>query len=586
MNFFRRFPRFFFSLLILTAFGGGFLLSLFSENLTSPDSRFTAYTEEIFSREISGDSLSLHYSLAEPEACGIKPEAPSLGSIRPAGEAFGATLENYLDGLLAFDYSRLSPENKITFDTLYLYFHTRKEEVRYPYMEEILSPGLGISAQLPILLAEYPFYDTGDVEDYLALLSDMKRYFREIASYEEERAALGLFMAERSLDEVLEQCREFTKDSDSHYLLTTFEERLASLSLSGEEASSYIDRNRAAFINSVLPAYRLLIEKLEALRPSCNEPKGLCHFPKGRDYYCYLLKNDTGSYDSPEEICRQLLARLSSDYEELSALLKKDPSLAAQNLEALTFMDSPQKVLSGLSKDIQKDFPALGDVSYQVKTVPASLQSFMSPAFYLTPPTDTLQPNTIYINPADYSSDLDLFSTLAHEGFPGHLYQTQYFGRTEPSSVRYLPNFGGYVEGWATYIESFAAGYAPVDQNISRFFWLNRSVNLCLYSLADLGVHYYGWSVKELQRFLSGFGITSSYLAEEIYFAVLESPVNYLRYYLGCLNFMELRRKFSEIQGEEFSLKEFHRQILTIGPTQFPVLEKHMRLPVQNTSGK
>src|SRR5699024_8380814 len=89
-----------------------------------------------------------------------------------------------------------------------------------------------------------------------------------------------------------------------------------------------------------------------------------------------------------------------------------------------------------------------------------SMEDYLSPAFYLTPPLDTGSPNVIYINRSGRNPNLELFTTLAHEGFPGHLYQTVYFASCRPSDIRYLINCSGYVEGWATYIESYAFQYA------------------------------------------------------------------------------------------------------------------------------
>lgn len=120
-----------------------------------------------------------------------------------------------------------------------------------------------------------------------------------------------------------------------------------------------------------------------------------------------------------------------------------------------------------------------------------SMEDFLSPAFYLTPPLDTGSPNVIYINRANSHSNLELFTTLSHEGFPGHLYQTVFFGRTQPADIRYLITSGGYVEGWATYVESYGYQYAAslltdkAASDLTALMWKNRCINLCIYSLLD-----------------------------------------------------------------------------------------------------
>ena len=210
------------------------------------------------------------------------------------------------------------------------------------------------------------------------------------------------------------------------------------------------------------------------------------------------------------------------------------------------------------------------------------MEEFLSPAFYLTPPLDTKTPNTIYINHGRSISNLELFTTLSHEGFPGHLYQTVYFGRQNPSHIRYLIDSSGYVEGWATYVESYAYGYAAdslscqSSSDFAQLSWLNRSVNLCIYSLLDVGIHYRGWTSSQAGRFLGAFGIRDASVVAEIYRYITETPANYLKYYVGYLNFLDLKEEQQTLLGKDFDLKKFHQQLLTIGPVQFPVLKKYI----------
>ncbi len=84
----------------------------------------------------------------------------------------------------------------------------------------------------------------------------------------------------------------------------------------------------------------------------------------------------------------------------------------------------------------------------------------------------------IYINRASTYTALDLYTTLAHEGYPGHLYQTILSGSTTLGSVRNLLNFGGYIEGWATYVEMYAYGLSDTDPNLAELYRLNRSLTL------------------------------------------------------------------------------------------------------------
>ena len=358
--------------------------------------------------------------------------------------------------------------------------------------------------------------------------------------------------------------------------------------LSQKAQKQLIQTHRQLLLEKVLPAYQKLSDGLEQLRGTGRNTGGLAGFSGGKEYYQYLLQSQVGIYMPVEKLENRLTQQLSADSREISELLEKYPGLLTRLNEKPDLPDmAPEQILKLLEKDIQQDFPATASVDFQIRSVHKSMEEFLSPAFYLTPPADTGTPNVIYINHGRKISNLELFTTLAHEGFPGHLYQTVYFGRQNPSHIRYLIDHSGYVEGWATYAESYAYDYAAdylssgqtasrEDAAFARLCWLNRSVNLCIYSLMDTGIHYRGWTPAQSARFLKLFGIRDASVTAEIYRYITETPANYLKYYAGYLNFLDLKEEQQALLGENFDLKAFHQQLLTIGPVQFPVLRKYI----------
>ena len=193
-----------------------------------------------------------------------------------------------------------------------------------------------------------------------------------------------------------------------------------------------------------------------------------------------------------------------------------------------------------------------------------------------TPPIDALSPNTIFINPTGNLQGINLFTTLAHEGFPGHLYQTIYFCSTNPAPIRHLLNFGGYIEGWATYIETYAYGYYDNNSDISVLSRINQSMNLCILSLLDTKIHYEGWTLSETASYLNYLGITDTSVQQEIFQIIVETPSNYVKYYVGSLHFTDLRDTVKNNLGDDFSLHAFHKKVLEIGPCQFSILEQEI----------
>ena len=548
---------------------------------TLENKQFERFTDSIFTSELSSNTLNLHYTLAHPETFGINDYKISLGSINEKAHSHSfSKLKSNQKRLKKFHYQNLSKENQLTYDILSLEFSTQLSGENFFWLQEPLSPHLGISSQLPILLAEYTFRTGNDIKDYFSLLSCLPDYYNEVAEFESQKAKRGLFMSDASLERLLAQCQTMLS---SDYLASAFEDKINLLQNAGtltkKQADSYLSLHEKLIHTCVIPSYQSLSEKLSALKGNGKNDRGLAGFPDGTAYYHYLIQSQVGDFRSVKEIEERLFTQLALDYRQMQTLLSQNPSLA-QNLSVFSLSATPKEMLSYLSKAMRTDFPDLDSPKYEVKYVPESMEEFSSPAFYLTPPADTLSPNTIYINRSSQVNPAELFTTLAHEGFPGHLYQTLYYGNQNPAPIRNLLGCSGYIEGWATYVESISYGYAAsyfkVEPELLQLLWQNRSISLCLYSLLDIKIHEYGWTLAQVTQSLHGFGIASDDTCKEIYQYIIENPANYLKYYLGYLNFMDLRDLAEKKAGDEFDKKEFHRFILETGPAPFPIIEKYV----------
>lgn len=576
-------PLFITLLLVLTLFAG-LTAGYFSAHGITENGKFEAFFRKVFQNEVSGSTLTLHYTLAHPEKQGIPRKKASLGTVPTNMKNTYQICSQYEEKLKSFRYSRLSTENQLTLDSMLLYYHTEKSLGDNYLLQEPLGPSLGIQAQLPVLLAEYAFYENQDITDYLNLLTTIRPYFQSILKFEKKKSEAGFFMSDTTLDRVLAQCSAFIQNPDNSYMLNIFQKKLSDYGkLSASEQNALILTHKSLMKTEVIPAYQELMTGLEALRGTGKNNRGLTYFKGGKAYYLYLLQSQTGSYVPVKQMEKRLSRQLSSEIGIAGTMLRKKPELLTILNQGITFKKmKPAQMLNALQQKIQADFPALADVTFELRTVHDSMKDYLSPAFYLTPPMDTGNPNVIYINPAVSYQELELFTTLAHEGFPGHLYQTVTFQRQNPSGIRNLLCTSGFAEGWATYVEPFAYQYAadyiqdPSATELARISWLNRSINLCMYSLLDIEIHYNGWTQAEAASFLKAFGIKDSTVVSEIYQYILETPGNYLKYYWGYLSLLDLRTSEQNRLGQDFDLKKFHSQVLKIGGVQFPVLEKYI----------
>lgn len=557
-------------LVILISFlsGNAFWSSLHAE---SSDRQFRTFTRSLFQTEVSANTISLHYTLRSPSDYGIADIPATYGSLSSDPVAAKASVRNVLSSLQEFDPDTLSSENALTFKILDTYLKNASTGTDYLLYQEPLGPVSGIHTQLPVLLSEYSFYDTQDVETYLALLKETPSYFDSVIQFEQKKAASGLFMPDYQADSVLDTCQSFIDMGKENYLVSTFNERIASLDLLPEnKKDSFQKENMKLVTEEIYPAYQNLITAIKSLKGKGMNEQGLSHFPYGKKYYEYLVRQTTGCNES---ISRLRLMTRAQILEDLSAMQKVlFPADAALTQASVLEQTSPDSMLDDLRSKITDTFPEIPDVDFQVKYVPESMQDYLSPAFYMIPAIDNLTENVIYINNGQTASGLNLYTTLAHEDYPGHLYQTVYFSASEPDPIRSILDFGGYVEGWATYAEMMSYYLAPLPKTEASLLQKNNSVILGLYALADMGIHYDGWSVTDTVRFFSDYGINDPNAVQSVYKLIIGSPANYLKYYIGYLKFYELKKEMADALGNQFSQKEFHRAVLDVGPAPFEIV--------------
>ncbi len=545
------------------------------ENVQDENERFQDYTSALFAAEVASDAVTFHYTLKDPEAFGISTEAEGFGELDQDPSQLRAAAENMGKALESFDYGQLDIRNRITYDILDYSRKTAEESADYILYDEPLGLVSGIQTQLPVILSEYQFYDREDVESYLRLMKSTSEYFDSLIEFERKKSEAGLFMANYAAETVLEQCRAFLDMGDGNYLYSTFKDRVNEVKeLSEKEKSDYIQENALMLEDYIYPSYQKLISAVEELLGTGENEKGLCFLPDGKAYYEFLARQSTGTDLTVRELEDLARRQIVEDLEAMEAVVGTTAEEAKETM-AQTGQEDAEFILSELESGIRNAFPQPPETQLQVKYVPEEMEDHLSPAFYMIPAIDNTGENVIYLNSSKMGDDLTLFTTLAHEGYPGHLYQTVYYEGTDPDPVRSLFSFGGYVEGWATYAEMCSYYLTPLSKEQAVLLQKNSSIILALYALADMGIHYEGWSRLDTVEFFSNYGITDAGTVEQIYELIIGSPANYLKYYIGYVEFLELKKEWFRKQ-EDPSQKEFHEAVLTVGPATFEIVEEYM----------
>lgn len=548
---------------------------------------FEELTGDIFRENAASSILDRHYLMAEPENFNLsKPESlygnGDLEGLQKSSDA----IAGYLDRLNAIDPGSLSSEDQLDYQILKAYLETESTCQGLELYTQPLAPTIGVQAQLPILLAEYEFYREEDIDDYFSLLEGLGAYFDQILSLEQEKASQGLMMSDDAIDRVLDSCEPYLDSSENCVLAGTFSERLDRLNgLDSAKKEDYVRRHEELIRTAFVPAYEKLMEGLSGLKGSGKVQGGLCRYPDGREYYRYLVYSST--YTSCRDVTtlrKTIERRIERDFRELASIVTRRQDLLDSLPDVSFAFTEPHEILRHLMEQTALSYPAPICEDYTIRYVPKALEPVLSPAFYLTPPIDRDGSNTIYINQGSASSGQDhLFTTLAHEGYPGHLYQTTYFLSTDPSPFRHLLSFGAYTEGWATYVEMESYQMdESLDQDLARLLALNSSITLGLHAYIDIMVNDQGWDISQIHNFITSYyDDPDQEFSAALYEAMVDNPSNYLEYYVGYLEFSDMREKAEEALGEAFDLMEFHRFLLDTGPAPFSVLRKGLERWIQ-----
>lgn len=561
--------------------------------------QFDTFLDDCFEEFVTSDTLTLHFKLSDPDAYGISENVPpsfgdySVEQLTDQCERAGQLLSE----LNTFDPDDLDEESAFTWQILKNALEASAASEEYILYTSPFGTN-GLQSQIPVTLSEYYFDGEQDVKDYLALARQVPDLFDQILSFEEKRREAGFISPDFVLENTIEQIDQFLSASeDNNLLISSFEEKLENVpDLSEDAKKTYRSNNRALVRQTILPAFASLRNELEVYLVDSDTPASqdqsdtgvsasnkerLCQYEGGRDYYRLLLSTVVGTDLSPEECIDALETTLQDCAADVIALTRDETGLYTDYLTARPALTDAQAILTELENDTLIDFPEPPEVSYTLKNVPAALSSTSASAFYLLPPIDSTEDNIIYINESRVS-DEEQFSTLAHEGYPGHMYQTNYYMSTDPEPIRFLLRCDGYDEGWGTYAQLYSYRYLEfadtdpeTEESLQQLYRDNDILSLALSSLSDLYVNYDNYTEEELADYLSGYGVPEENV-RYIYEYVVENPTTCLSYSIGWYELEQLRNSMQEELGSDFDNREFHEAVLSCGSCPFSLLAKRV----------
>ncbi len=545
--------------------------------LNEAEAAFWALDDELFLSFATADITSLDQYCADPASFGIDESTVPVTLGEFTEEANNEWIEEcytWREKLNAIDRSQLSPQLQFAYDTYCRYFDLEIESKDFFYCYEPLDEYVGLHMNMPLFFGLYSFKDETDIKNYMTLLADMPRYFGQVLAFEQERANRGLFMTEKMLDVILSDLQTVADSGETSYLHGTFRDAMEKQKyLTDEQREAYIAQNDELVKTAWVEAYQLLHDGLEALRPKCRARAGA--YEQGGiayDYYCWKLRAEAANNRTvPEEIsfledCNRtlytvLMSSVMNCYSDMMAVLAGEKKLTTGSLE------SDEAYLRTLMPQL---VPPMPEVEVTYTEVPEELQDSFSPAAYLTPPLDDYRHNIILTNPGD-QEDYTI-STLAHEGFPGHMFQFTY-----QYSLGTIPKFqlmietNGYAESWSTNMEwNIAQINEKYGTDLCVANFTNEYVSSVLLMIVSLKVNGQGASLDEIKTYLSKWGLDD--YAETFYDHAIDLPIYLFKYAGGFCELFSLTNRFADSDKVPF-----FTEYLSWGPGYFDLLDERMQ---------
>lgn len=521
-----------------------------------------------FRDTLEQDYTTAHYRIKNYSDYGIEKPEVTFGHI---DDAYFQKLEddakNVLEALEKIDVSALSSSQQQDY---YMMKHCYEDQLstscdrNYTWL---FTPGSNLIQNISTNMIEFPFYTHDDFYDYVTLLKSATEYLEEALTLTRTQAENGYFMNKESLQETLDTIDSYIQKEENP-MVTEFEKKAdASTFLTDGEKVDLKTQVQEYVQNEFLPECQKVYTTLQSLQDHCIQGSEYS-LKDGKTYYEESLKDISGTTDSLQEELDDLTDFLKDSLKEMFA--------SSSYSDGIIQHSDPEEILTYLKEHMGTEgFEDIGDYTYTLDSVDPSVVSSGTVAYYVLPNLDDWQNNVIKINESNVSDSMDLYTTLAHEGIPGHLYQNVYYLRTNPQPLRSLLSTLSYSEGWAMYAELQALDMGVLTEEEATYQKAYTKVNYALIGAISLGVNGKGWEEEDVRDFMESLNLNAD-SADSYYNLALTYPDDYIPYAYGMMRMCTLEQEARNSLGNRFREEEFHKVILEDGPRYFDEIEKQV----------
>ncbi|MBP3816511.1 MAG: DUF885 domain-containing protein [Firmicutes bacterium] len=559
------------------------------QEMTEEQTRFAEFVDATLKDALSDMYIATHIYYSDPAAAGIDVENMEISLGAEYNDAYyeeqRATIAETIEELKTFDRDSLTRLQQDEYDSMMWETEIvqRMTDKKFDYYEQLFTPPNSMETYLVSIISSYQVRNEKDAQDITTLINSLPEFADQSINYAKKQQEMNLLMTD--FDTVISNCDEMLETGLDTFIIKALTDQIDELEgIAEDKKTEYKDNLVKAFQDSYLVAIQKIKDGMESMKGGNNITEGIAALPNGKEYFEILLNYKMGLRDmTPEEFNGLLEDKFDEHTLTMISLIKKNPDVIDKyygNTETTEFTDYVP-ALEFLKGQIPSHYPEVKDLRYNVdKADPEEkLEEQGTAAYFIIPALDGDHTQQIRVAPSNQEIDsLNTYTTLAHEGFPGHMYQFAYLYENNPSE--YLKTLGvdGFIEGYAVYAQYYSLDYLEdVEESMKEFTRLESKTGFLLYSIMDVGINYYGWSREDLKNYMadSGYNVDDE-MINSTYDILRSSPANYEVYGYGYELVQDLRIKAEEALGNKFDEISFNKALLGAGGVPFDVIERRI----------
>jgi uncharacterized protein (DUF885 family) len=446
-------------------------------------------------------------------------------------------------------------------------------------------------------LAEYPFEEAGDLDRYLALVSDYGRLVDQVARRTAGQAQRGMRLPKPQL--LHSRALLTALRSGCPRSLAVAPERLESLS-----SKAFLRELEARIAGVLAPAFdRALAVLSDEYWEAAPDRVGLGQFADGSSVYAELVKLHTTLDLTPEQVHSRGLERIARIEESMRAIrselgfegdapaflaqLNADSRWRATTVEGVKA--AFQRYIDRLKPHFSSCFRSAPAAEYSIEPLPEALEGSMTFGYYDAP--RPARPRGLYLFNSRNLTRQSLFNVGAltyHELMPGH--HLHLCTQNESASIHPFHRFSfvnAFNEGWAEYAATLAGELGMYEEPEERYGRLVMDAFLSCRLVVDTGMNALGWSLERAREYMRRHsGVAEAEILSESLRYSCDLPAQALAYKLGDAEILDMREKARAALGQGFDLRDFHASVLGWGALPLPELRWHLERASRGATGR